>query len=275
MPLILKRGTEVGIDNYKRKWYNASMSNFEASPKVEKLFFAGTTIPHQLMPRLYGNIIRDETSNIPVSDRLIALPVNGLVSLDRTIRIMKNRVEDLRGANPDSKFILAGHSQGGVIANELGLAGLADAVVSYAAPDRGVDYQKDSVLTRGLLLGARALSTVAHRNIPLVPAMRDMASDSDFTREHIHRMQTEWPAHIPRFAVAAHHDGIVPLHSVLSATPDSIDWMVAPKHASVPESVNLFPEKSTDHISVTMTRAARTLMEMMELELSQAPQAVA
>lgn len=251
------------------------MNKFEESPKVEKLFFAGTTIPHQLMPRLYGNIIRDETSNIPINDRLIALPVNGLVSLDKTIQIMKNRVEDLRGANPDSKFILAGHSQGGVIANELGLAGLADAVVSYAAPDRGVDYKKDSVLTSAMMLGTRALSTLAFRNVPLLPAVRDMAHDSDFTQAHIHRMQTEWPEHTPRFAVAAHRDGIVPIHSVLGATPDSVDWMVAPNYTPVPENVNLYPEKSTDHISVTMTRAARSIMHMMELELTQVPKAVA
>lgn len=265
----------MGIDNHKHKWYNASMNKLEETTKVEKLFFAGTTIPHQLMPRLYGNIIRDSASNIPVNQRLIALPLNGLVPLDKTIDIMKRRVENMRDANPDSKFILAGHSQGGVIANELGLAGLADAVVSYAAPDRGVDYQKDSVLTRGLLLGTRALGAVARRNVPLVPAMRDMAYDSDFTRDHIHRMQTEWPAHVPRFAVAAHHDGIVPLHSVLGATPDSVDWMVAPDHTPVPTDVNLYPGISTDHISITMTRAARSIMKMMELEVSHKPKAVA
>lgn len=265
----------MGIDVSNHRWHNRRMSRNEETPKVEKIFFAGTTVPSQLMPQLYGHIIRDETSNIPVSNRLIALPANGLVSLDKTVHIMKNRVEDLRDAHPESKFIIAGHSQGGVIANELGLAGLADAVVSYAAPDRGINYSKDTTATRAMMLGTRALSIAAFRDIPLLPAVRDMAYDSDFTLEHIHRMQTEWPAHVPRFAVAAHRDGIVPIHSVLGATPNTVDWMIAPKHTPVPENVNLFPERSTDHIRLTMTRAARSLMEMMEIEVTHASRAVA
>lgn len=194
----------------------------------------------------YAKLLNSIPSEIPAEDRYFPLPHKGLGHVEETYEELRGQIDEFVTSIGDDLPIVVGHSQGGVHAALLGLNGLASAVVSLAAPHRGI----------------RSLRTIED----LSPAAADLDSRSWFIDNHLDALILDWPADIPFHTVSATVDQIVGHQfSVLSSTR----WWDAPKWVprcclQIPQDVRrLRSALPSDHILLPWSSGVRWLVSSL------------
>jgi hypothetical protein len=217
---------------------------------TEVLVIGGTLCTSKTYP-LYRPLLDSVPSeaNLTARERYIPILYKGLGPVRKAVEHAAECIHDLL-LDPDDPPVIVGHSQGGVIAAELGTMGMASAVVSLAGPHGGVPHS----------------ATIEE----LSPSTGDLDRDSDFIAEHLY--DTENCLKVPFHVVNATYDQIVPRQF---GVPNSVQWFDAPawvprRLLGVPREVkSLHSALPSEHLFLPMTTGVRWLVNEVFSEVKQ------
>lgn len=215
---------------------------------TEVVCIGGTLTTSKVFP-LYRPLLESVPSRIPARDRYIPIPGKGLGPVADTVARARQKIYAM---NLDTPPVIVGHSQGGVIAVELAVMGLASAVISLAGPHGGI----------GSLSNLEEVSEAAH----------DLDSRSTFILNHRSHVARLARMSVPFHVVGATYDWVVPSQYKL---PVATHWLDAPKWIPrfllpIPDSVrSLYSTLPTDHITLPWSSGVKWLVNRVLTDVGQ------
>lgn len=204
----------------------------------------------------YQPLLKDSNCEVPVQERFLAVPDGGRGPIDEMHDQLAEDLTDAHEKLDGQRFVLAGHSLGGLMATMLALehSDKIAGAICVAGAQEGIRRETPS----SLFLRA----ALRHP-----PGEKHIKHDSEFMMDHKSRVATEWPADTPLHLVSATYDDLL-LHpqGLQLELPDSqtperriiappgMSWLYR-RIPGMPKDVEFIPSYPVGHIDIVRSPA--------------------